>query len=553
MTRRILTFTPADASRKDRAQLSREVAAALRAEQPTRSSRRERALPEPAVPGPFGPGIAAGGYWNLAGLHVPPHEATSQHIAGIYPFVADAGLGHRGPIVGVDLNADALWHFSPWEAYIDQSDRGSFSTNILVLGAYRSGKSATVKTLVTRSIAFGHQVVVPSDPKGEWVAVAEAMPGGRVIRLGGGTSARLNPLDRGPRRSDASDEQHEQMVKQRRIGTLIALVEMALGKQRLTAVEHAAIHDALDRCVARTNDHPTLRGIYAELGHLAGETSTAFRAAEGAVQPRFVLRRFVEGDLAGLFEDESTVEFDQDAPMVVTDTSELFARGELAAQLTQVCSTAWIQAVISDRAARRTRYVVREEGWRDMTSLASLQMFQQWLKLSRHYGISNIVILHKMGDLDAVGDADSLERSLAYSIVGDIENKFIFRVNHQEQSALQERLNLPAPHVAMARQLRKGEFLAYVGQYSYLVDCFATSTPWEQALFDTDDAVTANDRDTPLSALTDTDLDAFWPTDAPFMTSDSEAVDGWLAPAPDVGSTEVPDRPTAAAPEGGEQ
>jgi hypothetical protein len=89
------------------------------------------------------------------------------------------------------------------------------------------------------------------------------------------------------------------------------------------------------------------------------------------------------------------VEFDQEAPIVVTDTSELFARGDLAAQLTQVCSTAWIQAVISDRAAHRTRYVVREEGWRDMTSLSSLQMFQQWLKLSRHYGISNIVILHR--------------------------------------------------------------------------------------------------------------------------------------------------------------
>ncbi|MDR7110915.1 hypothetical protein J2X03_000771 [Microbacterium trichothecenolyticum] len=252
-----------------------------------------------------------------------------------------------------------------------------------------------------------------------------------------------------------------------------------------------------------------------------------FRAAEGAIQPRFVLRRFVEGDLSGLLEDASTVEFDQDAPIVVTDTSELFARGDLAAQLTQVCSTAWIQAVISDRAARRTRYVVREEGWRDMTSLASLQMFQQWLKLSRHYGISNIVILHKMGDLDAVGDADSLERSLAYSIVGDIENKFIFRVNHQEQAALRARLNLPAPHVEMARQLRKGEFLAYVGQYSYLVDCFTTSTPWEYELFATDDAVNPADQDDATVRVIDTgELDDYWPHQ-PADPADS-TVNGWL-------------------------
>ena len=221
------------------------------------------------MPGPFGPGIIQGGYWNLAKAWIPAHQATSQHIAGIYPFVADTGLGHRGPILGVDLNADALWHFSPWEAYVDTTERGTFSTNILVLGAYRGGKSATVKTLVTRSIAFGHQVVVPSDPKGEWVAVAEAIPGGRVIRLGGGTGTRLNPLDRGPRRTDTSDEQHEQMVQQRRIGTLIALIEMTLGG-RLTAVEHAAILDALDRCITDTGDHPTLRGVYEELGRPGG-------------------------------------------------------------------------------------------------------------------------------------------------------------------------------------------------------------------------------------------------------------------------------------------
>lgn len=523
MARHAVVFEPGDLARRDRRELRRTIAAAEQGERPERTKRRDRALPEAAISGPFGPGLTEGGYWNLARPSLPAHEATSQHIAGIYPFVADAGLGHRGPIMGVDLNADALWHFSPWESYIDTTERGSFSTNILVLGAYRAGKSATVKMLVLRSIAFGHQAVVPSDAKGEWVVVAEAIPGGTVIRLGGGTTARLNPLDRGPRRSDASDEQHEQMVRQRRIATLVSLVEMALGGTRLTAVEHAAIHEALARSILHTADQPTLRGVFAELGQMVTEKDADFRLAEGAVQPRFVLRRFVDGDLSGLFEDESTVAFDGDAPIVVVDTSELFARGELVAQMAQVCTTAWIQAVVSDRAAHRTRYVVREEGWRDMTSLASLQMYQQWLKLSRLYGISNIVILHKMSDLDAVGDADSQQRNLAYSIVGDIENKFIFRVNHQEQDSLQQRLSMPAPHVEMARQLPKGHFLAYVGQYSYLVDCFATSTAWEYELFQTDDAVQASDReDTHLRLVGHDELEAIWPADS------SAGLEGWL-------------------------
>ena len=524
MGRHAVVFEPSNLPRRERRDLRRAIADAERAERPPRTRRRDRSLPEAAIPGPFGPGLVEGGYWNLARPDVPPHQATSQHIAGIYPFVADAGLGDHGPIVGVDLNADALWPFSPWESYVDKTDRQSLSTNILVLGAYRAGKSAAVKTLVTRSLAFGHQAVVPSDAKGEWVVVADAIPGGTVIRLGGGTSARLNPLDRGPRRSDASDDQHEQMVRQRRITTLGSIVEMALGGGRLTAVEHAALHEALERSIRSTSDRPTLRDVYAHLGAIVEDAGTDFRLADGAVQPRFVLRRFVEGDLSGLFEDESTVSFDDTAPIVVVDTSELFSRSELVAQITQVCTTSWIQAVVSDRSAGRTRYVIREEGWRDMTSLAALHMYQQWLKLSRHYGISNIVILHKMGDLDAVGDADSQERNLAYSIVGDIENKFIFRVNHQEQTSLQQRLNMPAPHIEMARQLRKGEFIAYVGQYSYLVDCFATSTQWEYDLFKTDEAVEASRRrdGTPSRTLNPAELDELWP-DNP-----DTSLEGWL-------------------------
>lgn len=533
MARRVAVFQPGTFTRSEKRTLRKELARAERAEREAAPPRRERALPEPAVGGPFGPGLTAGGYWNLARPSIPPHQATSRQIAGIYPFLADGGLGHRGPIVGVDLNADALWHFSPWEAYANTTDRGTFSTNLLVLGAYRAGKSATVKTLVTRSLAFGHQAVVPSDPKGEWVTVAEAVPGGVVIRIGGGSSARLNPLDRGPRRSNTDDEQHEKMVHQRRITTLVSLVEMALGSTRLTAVEHAALHTALERSIAATEDRPTLRSVYDELGRIVEDGGTDFRLADGAVQPRFVLQRFVQGDLSGLFEDESTVAFDADAPIVVVDTSELFSRSELVAQLTQVCTTSWIQAVVSDRSAKRTRYLVREEGWRDMTSLGALQMFQQWLKLSRHYGISNIVILHKMGDLDAVGDADSKERNLAYSIVGDIENKFIFRANHQEAAALRTRLNIPASHVDDARRLRMGVFLAYVGQYSYVVDCFATSTRWEYDLFATDDALGSSDLDGPpadaVAGVPDGDPDLLWPRPTASIDHIDTSLEGWLS------------------------
>ena len=160
-----------------------------------------------------------------------------------------------------------------------------------------------------------------------------------------------------------------------------------------------------------------------------------------------------------------------------------------------------------------------------MATEQALRTYQQWLKLSRHYGVSNIVILHKMSDFDAVGEEGSKERTLSYSIAGDMENKFIFRQNTQEESNLISRLKLSPAHARLAMTLQSGVFLAYVGRFSYIVDAFATSTQWEQGLFKTDDAVEAGsaedqrfpqfvpEPDEPV--FDESMLDRLWPTGEP--------------------------------------
>ncbi|MBX9638863.1 MAG: hypothetical protein K2X97_03745, partial [Mycobacteriaceae bacterium] len=405
------------------------------------------------------------------------------------PFVADADLGHAGPILGLNATTGGIWHFDPWELYAAKQIN---STNVLVIGEFGTGKSGTIKQLCFRSLAFGRQVVVPSDSKAEWVKVAEAA-GGQVIRLGGKhTTARLNPLDRGPRAVDASDEEHEVMVASRRRAVLVSLVEATLPADALlTPAEHTALEFALSCAIDASGDEPTLRGVYEQLktpnrhhaGYVAGIEQDGARA-------RHVLRRFCEGDLAGLFEDRSTVQLDDNAPMVVVDTSALFARGELAATCAQICTTNWIQAVISNKHARRTRFLVREEGWRDMTSVAALQAFRAWLKLSRDYGISVVTLMHKVSDFDAVGGEGSEARSLAYSIFADISNKFIFQQAAAEQGRLVKDLGLPVSHARMVLDLPQGMFLARLGsRRAFVVDAFATSVAIERELFSTDDAL----------------------------------------------------------------
>ena len=445
---------------------------------------RQALPPMPAALDRWGEGLSTRSYWNPAALAQQPVKAASGDVAGIYPFLADAGIGSSGPMLGLDLGADALFHFSPWDALRDGL---ALSTNVLILGAFHSGKSATAKMLAMRSLAFGHQVVVPSDSKGEWVAIADFV-GGDTYRMGE-FGTRINPLDAGPRHKGADLEQHELMVRDRRRALLISIAEVVAG-HHLTAIEHAVLAWALERARASTGDRPTIRRVWEQLVNpTAEDKADRPDLLAAAATPRFVLERFVAGDLQGLFEDESSITFNAEAPMVVVDTSALFERSELAAMVTQMCTSSWIQAVISDRAAGRTRFVIREEGWRDMASLSALQTYQQWLKLSRHYGISNVLILHKMGDFDVVGPEGSQERALAYSLAADIENKFIFRQNAQEYDALVSRLRMPAAHAREALGLEKGTFIAYVGRRSFFVDAFATSTPIERRLVRTDQAV----------------------------------------------------------------
>ena len=492
----------------------------------------EEVSKKPSLPEPSPPDLVelieawqGRGWWNPLPVTIAPHTASTRDLAGIYPFVADAGIGMKGPILGVDLNADSLFCYSPWESYLDESARGAMSTNLLVLGAYRGGKSGTIKILVMRCMAWGCQAVVPSDPKGEWVRLAEATEGGVVIRLGDGY--RLNPLDRGPRRAEDQDEEDREMVALRRSTVLVQLLEIAVGRS-LTPAESAAANRALQLSIEETDDHPTLRNVHAQLTRMvSGDVPVAAKPRAAAEDVQLILDRFITGELAGIFEDESTVEFDQNAPIVVIDTLPLFQRSDLVAQIAQLCTSSWVQAVISDGRTLRRWFVVREEGWRDMQSEAALKMYQQWLKLSRKYGISNVVILHTMRDLDAVGPEGSKERALAYSFVQDIENKFIFHVNRQEEDNLRVRLNLPASHVQVARRLRKGEFLAYVGKFAYVVDCFSTSTPEEFELFKTDDAV-MGDRTVPGADVEpDLAIEDLWPT-----PERDDALDSWLAAAP---------------------
>ena len=88
-------------------------------------------------------------------LRLPAHRATSEVLAGAYPFLAEEGLGTAGALVGQDAWSGTAFCYDPWALYA----RGQLTNpNIFLAGQIGRGKSALAKSLACRFIAFGRRV-----------------------------------------------------------------------------------------------------------------------------------------------------------------------------------------------------------------------------------------------------------------------------------------------------------------------------------------------------------------------------------------------------------
>ena len=131
---------------------------------------------------------------------VPAHQVTTRNLGAAYPFIAEAGLGQRGVVIGDDLLGGSFV-FDPFELYA----AGVVSNpNMVVFGQIGRGKSSFVKTFLWRQAVFGRRAWVV-DPKGEYGDLADAW-GVRPVALRPGGAIRLNPLDRGPETGAARPE-----------------------------------------------------------------------------------------------------------------------------------------------------------------------------------------------------------------------------------------------------------------------------------------------------------------------------------------------------------
>ena len=425
-------------------------------------------------------------------LRVGAHRSTTAHLASLYPFQAETGLGPRGVYLGTNLlTGGGGFAFDPFEAY-----RGGLVTNpnVLVAGEPGTGKSSFMKTFLARARAvfgaprpdptrpggrLGRWVAV-ADPKGEYLALA-ALLDLPVVSLYPGGPRRLNPLDGGP--LDGARQRDDQL--RRRTDLVAALVGQVL-RRELDPVEDALLGSAV-QSLDDTHRAPTL----GDVAHLLRNPSVAMcqRARRSDTELArqldaliYALEKLLDRSLRGMFDGPTTVGIDEEGPGFVLDLSVVHHDDE-ALRLVLLAATAWLQTTLARRDGVH-RVQVLDEAWRLLGSERTTRYLQACWKLCRDYGVANVAVVHRLSDLRAQADDGTTTAKVSMGLLADTQTRVLFRQASDQLAEARSLLGLNATETEVLGRLARGRALWKVGSRTAVVQHLIG--PSEAALCDTD-------------------------------------------------------------------
>ncbi len=391
--------------------------------------------------------------------------------------MAAGGLGGRGVFIGRDASGGAFC-YDPWVLY----GEGTLDDpNVIVLGKLGQGKSALVKTLLWRMLLFGRRAFV-LDVKREYGPLCRAV-GVEPISLVPGGGVRLNPLASRP-------EEHAQLE------LLRAIAVTALGGA-LTQIEAAALREALRTVRRRPSRDPTLPEIAAVLFAPTSEMADALRTtverlATDARRAALALQDLCEGPLKGMFDGPTTPGLELDARLLVLDLHAV--RDSPAVGILMACATAWMSALLARMAERpgRERLVnVADESWKIVQHTGLGEWFQSNFKLARQFGVMNLVVLHKLADLQGAGDAGSRAARIAEGLIADASTRIVYHQDESQVPLTRTLLGLTETEAQLIAMLGAGQALWRVGSRSFVVQHYRSRL--ETGLTNTDTGMRISD------------------------------------------------------------
>ena len=199
------------------------------------------------------------------------------------------------------------------------------------------------------------------------------------------------------------------------------------------------------------------------------------------------LRRLCEGDLHGMFDGPTTDGVELDAPIVVLDLSAL--HGSPAMAVLMVCVSAWLSSRLAHDDGVK-RLVVLDEGWAVLADPAAASFMQRSWKLARSYGVANMLVVHRLSDLAAAGEAGSREVKIAQGLLSDSETRVILQQSPADLEATRDLVGLTGTEIDHIAEMPRGAALWKVGRRSFVVEHRISRA--ERALIDTDGRMRTN-------------------------------------------------------------
>ncbi|MGH2864294.1 MAG: hypothetical protein ACRDJX_03485 [Solirubrobacteraceae bacterium] len=411
------------------------------------------------------------------------HQVSTAHFQAAYPAVAEAGLGAQGVYIGSDLHGGSFV-YDPWLLY----QRGVLGVaNTIVLGMPDFGKSSLTKSWLYRSRVFGRRCEI-IDPKGEYTELVAAL-GGLTLRLTPGGGTRLNPLT--PLGSAEMREGLLQAVAHAMLARALSQAEaVGLVEALAAADEH---HSEREVCLPDVVDQ--LRDPAQRLTEALDLTRDGAR--EQLREVALALMRLCRGPLRGMFDGPSS-EHSWDSPVISLDISKVAAgsaSSDLALAVTMVCATAFLDAqrvsrtlqahsagVEPDKTIR-----VNDEAWRALPIAGLGEYYQAAFKLARQTGVQHWMVLHRLSDLDAAGDAGSRQQALAKGLLSETGTVIVYRQHPEEVQQATLALGLSGTESQRIGHYPQGVALWRIGGRSYEVRHIRSTR--ERALTATDTAM----------------------------------------------------------------
>jgi type IV secretory pathway VirB4 component len=151
------------------------------------------------------------------------------------------------------------------------------------------------------------------------------------------------------------------------------------------------------------------------------------------------------------------------------------------------CATAWMTALLartSQRPGRERLINVADESWKIVQHTGLGEWFQSNFKLARQFGVMNLVVLHKLADLQAAGDAGSRASRIAEGLLADASTRVIYHQDESQLDMTRRLLGLSDTESRLLAMLSPGQALWQVGSRSFVVQHYRSRI--EARLTDTD-------------------------------------------------------------------